>query len=155
MDIVRFSKSARKVLRVLLAIFFVVAGAMHFLKPHVYEAIMPPFIPWHELLINTSGVAEIVGGLALSAPSPVARYAAIALVVLLIVVFPVNIHMATSAAQFPQIPPSVLWIRLPLQFVLIYLLLWCTESSGDAAFPKPAGEEPASTIETDSASSSL
>lgn len=153
MDIVRFSKSARKVLRVFLAIFFVVAGAMHFLKPHVYEAIMPPWIPWHELVINASGVAEIVGGLALSAPSPVARYAAIALVVLLIMVFPVNIHMAMSAAQYPQIPPSVLWIRLPLQFVLIYLLFWCTESGGTPSASNSVSGEP-NTVETDSASPS-
>lgn len=122
-----FSFTGRKVLRVLLAVFFVVAGAMHFLKPHVYEAIMPAWIPWHSFFINVSGIAEIAGGLALSAPFPVARTAAVALVILLILVFPVNIHMAVSADQFPQIQPYVLWLRLPLQFVLIYALLWCTE----------------------------
>lgn len=110
-----------------MAIFFVVAGAMHFMKPHVYEEIMPPWLPWHELLINTSGAVEIAGGLALSAPFPVARTAALILIGLLVLVFPVNIYMAASAAKFPQIPLVLLWMRLPLQFVLIYLLLWCTE----------------------------
>jgi uncharacterized membrane protein len=122
------SLSGRKVLRVLLAVFFVVAGAMHFLKPHVYEAIMPPWMPWQAFLITLSGAAEIAGGLALSAPFPVARMAALGLVALLILVFPVNIHMAMSASQFPQIHPLMLWFRLPLQFVLIYALLWCTEA---------------------------
>lgn len=128
--------ASRKILRIFMAIFFVVAGAMHFMKPHVYEEIMPPWLPWHAALINISGALEIAGGLALSAPFPVARTAALCLIGLLILVFPVNVCMAVSAAKFQQIPPTLLWMRLPLQFVLVYLLLWCTEARGGSPMHK-------------------
>ena len=45
-----------------LAAFFVVAGANHFLNPVPYLAMMPPYLPWPEGLIIVSGVAEIAGG---------------------------------------------------------------------------------------------
>lgn len=128
-----------------MAIFFVVAGAMHFMKPHVYEEIMPPWLPWHSVLINVSGALEIAGGLALSAPFPVARTAALCLIVLLVLVFPVNIYMAASAGKFPQISPTLLWMRLPLQFVLVYLLLWCTEDWGKS--PVRHKEKPAPALD--------
>ena len=31
----------------LLAAFFVFAGTMHFVRPHEYRAIMPPYVPAH------------------------------------------------------------------------------------------------------------
>jgi uncharacterized membrane protein len=31
----------------LLALFLVVAWALHFIKPEFYLKIMPPYLPWH------------------------------------------------------------------------------------------------------------
>jgi len=41
-------------------------------------------------------------------------------VVLLITVFPANIHMAINPELFPEIPIAILYVRLLLQFVIIY-----------------------------------
>ena len=49
--------------QVLLAVFFIFAGANHFIKPEFYLALMPPYLPAHEALNIISGLAEIAGGI--------------------------------------------------------------------------------------------
>src|SRR3954447_19653441 len=46
----------------LLGVTFLAAGALHFLRPRMYEAIMPRYLPAHRELVYASGVAEIAGG---------------------------------------------------------------------------------------------
>jgi uncharacterized membrane protein len=53
----------RIILRWLAAIFFIVAGTFHFLKPELYLQIMPPYFPAPALLVAISGFAEIAGGI--------------------------------------------------------------------------------------------
>ena len=48
--------------------FFVFAGAMHFVIPRQYKAIMPDYLPAHRELVAASGVAEIAGGLGVMHP---------------------------------------------------------------------------------------
>jgi uncharacterized membrane protein len=48
------------------------------------------------------------------------------LIALLIAVFPANIHMALHAELFPEFDPVALWLRLPLQGVLIAWAYWFT-----------------------------
>ena len=102
-----------------LAAFFVVAGALHFIRPRSYEAIMPPQLPMHREAVYVSGVAEILGGLAVldERTRPAARWWLIAL---LAAVFPANVHMALNPEQIrgldlDRIPQWALWARLPLQ----------------------------------------
>src|ERR1039458_8037101 len=76
-----------------LAAFFVVAGANHFLNPGPYLAMMPHYLPWHEGLIIVSGVAEIAGGLAILV-ARVRRLAGWGLIALLVAVFPANVQVA-------------------------------------------------------------
>lgn len=47
---------------------FVFTGILHFVKPRVYEAIMPDWLPAHRELVYASGVAEIAAGAALLHP---------------------------------------------------------------------------------------
>jgi uncharacterized membrane protein len=106
-------------LRWLAAIFFVVAGAFHFLKPELYLQIMPPYFPAPALLVAISGGAEIAGGLGLLI-SPLRPAAGWGLIALLVAVFPANIYMLQHPEQF-QIAPWILWARLPFQGVF---MLW-------------------------------
>ena len=48
--------------RALLGVTFLTTGALHFLRPRTYEAIMPRYLPAHRELVYASGVAEIAGG---------------------------------------------------------------------------------------------
>ena len=107
----------RTILRLLAAIFFVVAGTFHLLKPELYLQIMPPYLPAPRLLVLISGLAEIAGGIGLLI-SRFRRAAGWGLILLLIAVFPANIYMTQHSGRF-HLAPWVLWARLPLQAVFI------------------------------------
>jgi uncharacterized membrane protein len=107
----------RTILRWLAAIFFVVAGTFHFLKPEMYLQVMPPYFPAPEMLVAVSGVAEIAGGIGLLL-RPWRRTAGWGLIALLLAVFPANIYMLQHPGQF-HFAPWILWARLPLQPVFI------------------------------------
>jgi uncharacterized membrane protein len=54
--------STRNSGRIALAVFFVVAGSLHFLFPAPYLRVMLPLLPWPKALIGSSGATEILGG---------------------------------------------------------------------------------------------
>lgn len=116
---------AKKIALILLAIFFVGAGSNHFLNSDFYVQIMPPYLPAHLELVYLSGVFEVAGGVAVLFSS-LRSLAGWGLVLLLLAVYPANIHMALHPELFPSIAPIVLYIRLPLQFVLIAWAYWAT-----------------------------
>ncbi len=128
------------ILRRIFAALFIVAGALHFIKPQTYEAMMPPWIPMHAESVAVSGVAEIVGGLALI-PDRTARIGGLWLIALLVAVFPANVHMAVNPDQIrgldeTGIPNWAFWLRLPLQ-PLVMWLIW--RSVRDAPTSEEAG----------------
>ncbi len=102
----------------LLGLFFVAAGSLHFLRPRMYVKIMPPYLPWPRQLVFVSGLAEIALGILVLLPRFRAP-AAWGLIALLVAVFPANLHMALHPERFRKISLVVLWLRLPLQAVLI------------------------------------
>jgi uncharacterized membrane protein len=104
--------------RLPLGAFFLCAGIMHFVKPRAYEAVVPDALPAHSELVAISGVAEIAGGLAVL-PERSARTAGWWLIALLVAVFPANVNMAVNAERFRQVPEALLWLRLPVQALLI------------------------------------
>ena len=108
----------RMVSLILLVGFFVPAGLNHFLNPQAYLNMMPPYIPFPVAMNVISGVAEVAGGIAVLIPR-LRRAAGWGLIVLLLAVFPANIHVALHGWNGVTIPVWVLGARLPLQFVLI------------------------------------
>ncbi|MGF1479879.1 MAG: DoxX family protein [Cyanophyceae cyanobacterium] len=118
----------KELLRVILAICIVVAGALHFIAPEPFVKIVPDFLPSPLALVYISGVFEILGGIGLLTP-PVSRAAAWGLVALFIAVYPSNINMAVNHIHLDGVPDS-LWfqaIRLPFQFVLVSWAYWYTK----------------------------
>ena len=99
----------------LLAAFWIAAGVNHFVNPKVYEAIMPDYLPAQHELVFWSGVAEVVGGVAV-VPPPTRRFARWWLLGVLAAVYPANVHMALHPERYERIPLPALWLRLPLQF---------------------------------------
>lgn len=117
-----------KLARLLLAVFFVAAGANHFVRPQPYLAIMPSAVPWPEAMVYLSGLAELLGGVGVLF-AKTRRAAGLGLIALLIAVFPANIHAAIHGMNLAgwQMSAWILWIRLPLQPVLIawvYIACW-------------------------------
>lgn len=102
----------------LLGVTFVAFGTLHLLRPGAYEKIMPDYMPAQRELVLVSGAAEIIGGggVLFERTRTAAGWWLIAT---LIAVFPANVHMALNADQFRGIPAALLWLRLPLQAVLV------------------------------------
>ncbi len=111
--------------RLLTGLFFIFAGLNHFREPGLYVKIIPPHFPDPSLLVVISGVGEIAGGAGLCVPI-LRRTAAWGLIALLIAVFPANIYMALypDALASLHIPAWLLWLRLPMQFILIAWIWW-------------------------------
>lgn len=118
-------RKLKPILRYLLAAFFVLAGFNHFINPTFYQKIMPPYLPWHLPLVYVSGLVEIALGVLLLIPK-FTQIAAWGLIALLIAVFPANIHMAVNHELFPEYSGTTLWLRLPLQLVLMAWSYWYT-----------------------------
>ena len=102
-----------------LSAFFINIGVDHFVNPEFYLAIMPDYLPLHLEAVYISGFFEILGGVSVLFHR-LRSAAGWGLVVLLIAVFPANIHMAINTDLFPDIAPMLLYIRLVFQFIFIY-----------------------------------
>ncbi|MFN2591097.1 MAG: hypothetical protein ABR518_10065 [Actinomycetota bacterium] len=109
--------------------FFMAAGAMHFVVPKYYEAIIPDAIsPWRRELVVASGIAEILGGLGVLVPRT-RRLASRWSVATLVAVFPANVHMALNPDRYDVPGGSVsLYLRLPLQ---VPVILWAWAAGRD------------------------
>ena len=109
---------------IILGTGFIFVGLLHFIRPSGFVAIVPPFLPAHLALVYISGVFEILGGLGLFLPR-LRRYAVIGLIILVIAVFPANIYMLMHPEEFATgwITPLALWIRMPLQPLLVWWLV--------------------------------
>jgi len=115
----------------LMAIFYVSAGISHFVNTDFFVRIVPDYLPFPLALVYVSGVCEVALGVLVVVPATT-RWAAWGIIALLIAVFPANIHMVVH--NIPLRPdaapnPLALWLRLPLQGVLIAWAWWYTRPS--------------------------
>lgn len=111
----------------LLTLFFVYAGVSHFTQTEQFVAIVPSWLPAPLALVYVSGVFEILLGLGALLPRTRAL-AGWGLVALLVAVFPANVQMAVDAERWlaQGVPAWALYVRLPLQLVLIAWAWWAT-----------------------------
>ena len=112
------------------------AGIAHFRTPGPFAGIVPDWLPAHRTLVFVSGFFEILGGLGLLVPQT-RRAAAWGLIWLYIAVFPANVNMAVHdvPVEGSHLAPWLLWLRLPLQGVLIAWAWWLTRSDKKEDFP--------------------
>ncbi len=127
-DILHPLNTAKTILRYVLAAVMVYAGVMHFRDPEPFAGIVPKYLPAHRTLVLISGFFEIMGGVGLLVP-PTRRAAAWGLVALYVAVFPANVNMAVHDVPIngQHFAPWLLWLRLPLQAVLIAWAYWYTK----------------------------
>ena len=89
------------------------------MMPEFYLRIMPSYLPYHEELVALSGIAEIALGL-LTVAGVYLSLVRWGLIMLLVAVFPANVEMALHTENFPEFSPILIWLRLPLQIIMIY-----------------------------------
>lgn len=98
--------------------FFLLGGAGHFLLAPFFVAIVPAYLPAPQWLVAISGACELAGGLGLLWP-PSRRAAGVGLLILTVAVFPANLQMALHPERYALFTPWLLWLRLPLQLVIL------------------------------------
>lgn len=112
-------KIVKNVLLYLLIVFYLFMGAMHFIQPEQYFAMMPSWLPAHKVLIILSGIVEII--LAVLLIPIKTRAIAAKLIIAMLVVFFFAIHIPESIGYYKsgneKFVASI--VRLPLQLLFI------------------------------------
>ncbi|MBI9040978.1 DoxX family membrane protein [Lutibacter sp.] len=114
------------ILKFVIAIFMIYAGAQHFIKPTFFMPFVPDFLPLKTSIIYISGAVEILLG-AMLFLKKYSKFGALGIIILLIVFLP--IHIWDVFSQTPAIgSKQAAFIRLPIQFILIYIV-WKIKNS--------------------------
>ena len=110
-------------LRWALAAMFLLTASAHFgsRRPDLV-AMVPQALPNPELLVTISGIAEIAGAIGLLVPR-VAPFAAAGLALLLVAVFPANVHAARESLSIAGEAVTPLVPRAVLQLVFLVAVL--------------------------------
>ena len=115
----------------IMAAVYILTGLNHFWHPLPYLQMIDAFLPYPLAMIYIRGVAEIAGGIGLTIHAT-RRYAAFGIIFLLIAITPAHIYMLMNPQKWPNIPLWALWLRIPLQLLLMYLAnLYTTQANAD------------------------
>ena len=102
------------------ALVFAFTGVGHFVETEALRQMLPPWFPWQTAVVLGSGVFELAlaAGLARARTRPIAGVVAVGF---LVSVAPLNVYAAWNhvGPGGHAWGPSYLWIRIPLQLVLI------------------------------------
>lgn len=102
-----------------LATLFLVTGTTHFVVLREdLVAMVPPALPAPELLVTATGVLELLGAVGLLVPAA-AAWAAGGLAVLLLAMFPANVHAASAGLTLGGDPATALLPRAGMQVVYL------------------------------------
>lgn len=106
-------------------LWFFIGGIAHFALTATEARIVPPYIPWATGAVLVSGVFELLGAFGILLPST-RRAAGVGLFLLTLAVTPAHIYMLQRTDLFPNVPVWALWLRLPMQAALLWLIVWST-----------------------------
>lgn len=95
------------------------SGALHFVKPGPFIAIVPKMLPRKRELVYLSGVAELAGAALLAVPRT-RRVGGTLTAGLFVAVLPANVSMALRSGNRPAAYQAAAWARLPLQAPLVW-----------------------------------
>ena len=118
----------RLVARVVLGGFLLFTGTAHFTSTEAFKAQVPPFLPWPEMIIQVSGVMELLLGLGLLfAPARYRSRVGWITAAFFVAIFPGNLSQYfTHTSQFSLDSDTARAVRLLFQPVLVVWGLWCT-----------------------------
>lgn len=102
-----------------MAIMYMGLGIVHLVKPSLYLAVMPAWLPFKIFLIYASGVAEIVLGALLMPASTRILSARLIMAMLVVFFFVIHVPQAIDYYQTGNKYFMITLIRLPIQFLLI------------------------------------
>lgn len=101
-------------------LWFFTGGIAHFALTDTEMRIVPPAIPWPRAAVLISGAFELLGAIGLLLPGW-RRKAGIGLFLLTLAVTPCHFYMLRHPELF-DVPLWALWLRLPVQVALLWLI---------------------------------
>jgi uncharacterized membrane protein len=125
-------------LRFALAVMFLFTAVSHF-HPRLRNDLIrmvPPSLPSPAVLVALTGVLELLGAIGLLIRSTIVP-AAYGLILLLLAMFPANVHAAHAGVTIAGRRASPLVWRLPLQMFWISALWWVTRVAGSQVPTSP------------------
>ncbi len=113
-----------------MSISYTYVGVRHFIDPDFFLAIMPNYLTFHLEFVYLSGIAEVVLGLMLLSKKT-RKTGAIGIIILLILVFPANIHLIQSelSQSLLGVTKSQSIYRLPFQGLFILIAYWHSKNN--------------------------
>jgi uncharacterized membrane protein len=115
---------------------FAFTGSTHFTAmKHDYAAMVPPPLTGQLWVIYVTGILEIAGAIGLLVRTT-RRLAGICLSLLLLALFPANVHAALNAIDFRGEAPTVIWLRSLVQVVFLVATWWSSVARRHAVVPR-------------------
>ena len=113
-----------------MSISYTYVGVRHFIDPDFFLAIMPNYLTFHLEFVYLSGIAEVVLGLMLLSKKT-RKTGAIGIIILLIFVYPANIHLVQSelSQSLLGVTKSQSIYRLPFQGLFILIAYWHSKNN--------------------------
>ena len=110
--------------RYALATMLVLTASAHFTKmKEDLIRMVPAWVPWPRAVVYFTGLCELAGALGLLVPS-LRLAAGTALIAFFILVFPANVKAAQRGVGMGGKSATPLWLRAPMQVLLIVLTWW-------------------------------
>lgn len=125
----------RMIGRAIVFVWFFLGGIGHFVLTKTFVSVVPPYVPFPLEMVYFTGVCEIAGALALLY-KPLRHVAGWCLIALTICVTPVHIQMLIEADKYTALGPAVLWARLIIQPILIWVIWASTKQRAYRAAPQ-------------------
>ncbi len=116
----------KKISLIFLIVLYLIAGTNHFANPQGYLKLIPPYLPFPQILNLLAGFFEVLFGLMLIF-KPSRKLAVFGIILMLIAFIPAHIYMIQTAPFMLGkllVTKTGAWIRLPLQAVLIAWAYW-------------------------------
>jgi uncharacterized membrane protein len=114
--------AAQAVLRAVVSLpLLISAVVMHFMHTNEATAMIPPILPNPYIWVIATGVLEILGAIGFFVPFA-RRSAALWIVIMMVLIFPVNVFVAGQTyggLQMPSVP-----VRLTMQVIYIWMVLF-------------------------------
>ena len=113
-----------------MSISYTYVGVRHFIDPDFFLAIMPNYLSMHLFFVYLTGLMEVVFGLLL-AFRKTRKFASYGLIILLLIVFPANIHLVESelSQSILEVSKEQTIIRLPFQGLFLILAFWHSKNN--------------------------
>ena len=110
----------------IMSVFYVVAGANHFLQPEFYWGLIPDYLPFPEITNYVVGTVELILGILLLL-SGTRKFSTWGIIILLILLIPSHVYFIQVGSCVPNslcIKEWVSWSRLLIGQPLLILWAW-------------------------------